>query len=99
MQKILQGSEVNPTSDGEDRFFAGVFLCFGVALLWCARDLQRRRVYLNFLAAAFFVGGVGRLLSVILVGAPHPWYLAMLLVELVLPPVLVIAAKRVIAPG
>ncbi|HEX7427174.1 MAG TPA: DUF4345 domain-containing protein [Mycobacterium sp.] len=68
MQKILQGSEVNPTSDGEDRFFAGVFLCFGVALLWCARDLQRRRVYLNFLAAAFFVGGVGRLLSVSLSG-------------------------------
>lgn len=29
---------------GEDRSFAGLFLCFGVALPWCARDVQYKRV-------------------------------------------------------
>jgi hypothetical protein len=35
------------------------------------------------------------LLAVILAGAPHPFYVAMLVVELVLPPLMVLAAKRV----
>ena len=48
---------------GEDRFFAGLFLCYGIALLWCARDVQRKRLYVNLLAAAFFVGGIGRSLA------------------------------------
>ena len=80
---------------GQDRFFAGLFLCFGVALLWCARDVQHKRVYVNVLAAAIFVGGIGRLLAVILVGVPHPFYIAMLALELVLPPLMVLAAARV----
>ena len=41
---IVGGTDVNPTSDGEDRFYAGLFLCYGVALLWCARDAQDKRV-------------------------------------------------------
>lgn len=57
---IIGGTRVRPTSDGEDRFFAGVFLCYGAALLWCAWDVQRKRGYVTLLAAAFFVGGVGR---------------------------------------
>ena len=68
---VVGGVAVNPTMAGEDRFFAGLFLCYGIALLWCARDVQRKRVYVNLLAAAFFVGGIGRLLAVALDGAPH----------------------------
>lgn len=92
---IVGGTDVNPTSDGEDRFYAGLFLCYGVALLWCARDAQDKRVYVNLLATVLFVGGIGRLLVVVLVGTPHPFYLAMLAVELVLPVLMVLAAARV----
>lgn len=94
-EAIIGGTAVNPTMAGEDRFFAGVFLCLGVALLWCARDVQRKRVYINVLAAAVFVGGIGRLVGLILVGTPHPFYIAMLALELVLPPLMVLAAARV----
>jgi hypothetical protein len=97
-QAIIGGTVVNPTMAGEDRFFAGLFLCSGVALLWCAVDVQHKRVYVNLLAAAFFVGGLGRLLAVLLDGAPHPFYVAMLVVELALPPLMVIVAGRVAAP-
>jgi hypothetical protein len=58
-QAIIGGTAVNPTMAGEDRFFAGLFLCSGVALVWCAIDVQRKRVYVNLLAAAFFVRGAG----------------------------------------
>ena len=96
---IIGGAKTNPTTDGEDRFYAGIFLCYGVALVWCARDVAHNRVYINLLAAAFFIGGIGRLLALIFVGAPHPFYVAMLVVELVLPPLMVLAAHRVAEPG
>jgi len=53
---------------------------------------------INLLAAVFFVGGIGRLLAVLLDGAPHPFYVAMLAVELALPPLMVMVAKRVAEP-
>lgn len=96
---IIDSVAVNPTMAGEDRFFAGLFLCYGIALLWCARDVQRKRVYVNLLAAAFFVGGIGRLLAVVLDGAPHPFYVAMLVLELALPPVMIVMANRVTEPA
>jgi hypothetical protein len=98
-EAIIGGADVNPTSDGEDRFFAGVFLCLGIALLWCVRDVQHKRIYVNFIAAGFFIGGIGRLLALILVGTPHPFYVAMLVVELAVPPVMVFAANRVAEPA
>jgi hypothetical protein len=95
---IIGGVAVNATMAGEDRFFAGLLLCYGVALLWCARDVQHKRVYLNLLAVVFFVGGIGRLVAVVVDGAPHPFYVAMLVVELALPPLMVVAANRVAEP-
>jgi hypothetical protein len=97
-QAIIGGTAVNPTMAGEDRFFAGLLLCSGLALAWCARDVQRKRVYINLLAAVFFVGGLGRLLAVLIDGMPHPFYIAMLALELGLPPVMVVVARRVAEP-
>ena len=57
-----------------------------------------KRVYVNLLAAAFFVGGLGRLLAVVLDGTPHPFYVAMLVLELALPPLMVVVAGRVAEP-
>jgi Domain of unknown function (DUF4345) len=76
-----------------------VFLCYGIALLWCARDVQHKRVYVNLLAGALFIGGIGRLLAVVFAGSPQPFYGAMLVVELALPPLMVLAAKRVAEPA
>lgn len=97
-QAIIGGTAVNPTMAGEDRFFAGLLLCSGLALVWCARDVQRKRVYINLLAVVFFVGGLGRLLAVLIDGMPHPFYIAMLALELGLPPAMVVVARRVAEP-
>ena len=96
-EAIVGGSAVNPTSDGEDRFYAGLFGCYGMALLWCVRGVERKRVYVNVLAGALLVGGIGRLIALIVVGPPDPFFVAMLVLELVLPPVMVLAAHRVTA--
>ena len=97
-QAIIGGVAVNPTMAGEDRFLAGLLLCWGIALLWCARDVEHKRVCITLLAAVFFVGAIGRLLSVVLDGPPHPFYVAMLVLELALPPLMVVVARRVAEP-
>jgi hypothetical protein len=96
---IIGGSRANPTSDGEDRFYAGLFLCYGLALLWCARGVERKAGYVSALAAAFFVGGIGRLIALIATGPPHAFYVAMLVLELVLPVLMVLGARRVAEPA
>jgi Domain of unknown function (DUF4345) len=97
-QAIIGGAAANPTMAGEDRFFAALLLCCGIALLWCAQGVQHKRVYIELLAAAFFVGGIGRLLAVLIDGPPHPFYVAMLVLELALPPLMVVVARRVAEP-
>lgn len=48
---------VNATMDSEDRFYATLFLGFGIALIWTTRDLERRANLARALAAIFFAGG------------------------------------------
>lgn len=77
-----------PTMDNELRFYAALWGAFGLLLLDTARDLAARGGRVPWLAATFFAGGVGRALSWLAVGAPHPAFLTLMAIELGLPPVL-----------
>lgn len=85
---IPGGVPVNATMDSEDRFYATLFLGFGAALIWCARDLAGRRRTLDALLAVFFVGGVARIVSAATVGWPSPLFIFLGSLELMLPPLL-----------
>jgi hypothetical protein len=76
---------VNATMDSEDRFYATIFLAFGIALLWCVEEVERKSQVVYFLALTFFVAGLARIVSMVIVGMPHPFFLAMTALELCLP--------------
>ena len=80
---------VNATMDSEDRFYASLFLGFGVALIWVSRDLAARRGVFLALLAVFFIGGLARVISWIVVGPPGDIFIAIGVVELILPPMLI----------
>ena len=82
---VIGGSPLNATAEGEHRFFAALFLCYGLAFLWCVPDVEAKRRPINVLAAVFLIGGLARLLSIALSGPPNAFYSAMLVVELALP--------------
>jgi hypothetical protein len=86
---------VNATMDSEDRFYATFFAAYGVALLWCIRDIERKSRFVYSLAATFFVGGLARVVSILAVGPPNAFFLAMMVLELVIPPVMVFMQARV----
>lgn len=86
---IIPGSiPVNATMDSEDRFYVVMFLAYGAVMLWTLRGLERKLPVVRFLAAVLFVGGLARIVSLIAVGPPHPFFLAMTIVELALPPII-----------
>jgi hypothetical protein len=85
---IPGGGEVNTTTDSEERFYAAMFLGFGVALIWCSRDLRGRARAFDALILFFFIGGVARVISVFQFGYPHPFFTFLGGLELVLPPLL-----------
>jgi hypothetical protein len=76
---------VNATMDSEDRFYATLFLAYGAVLLWCIRDVERKAKVVYFLLLTFFVGGLARLVSMLAVGPPNTFFIAMTILELVIP--------------
>lgn len=79
---------VNATMDSEDRFYATLFGAYGVALLWCINDIEQKSRAVYFLMATFFVGGLARLVSIAAVGLPNTFFIAMTVLELLLPALL-----------
>jgi hypothetical protein len=92
---VIGGSPLNATAEGEHRFFAALFLCYGLAFLWCVPDIEAKRRQVNLLAGAFLLGGLARLASVAISGPPNAFYSAMLLVELAVPLLLFYLVSRV----
>ncbi|MBB4136309.1 DUF4345 domain-containing protein [Gordonia humi] len=81
----IGGGEVNATMDSDLRFLNVLFVAYGAAFVWASRDVVGRAREINVLGLLFFVGAIGRVLAWILSGAPTPFYVAMLIVEFVIP--------------
>jgi hypothetical protein len=86
---------VNPTMDSEDRFYATLFAAYGVALLWCIKDIENKSKIVYFLALTFFIGGLARLVSIAAVGLPNAFFVAMTALELLIPLFMVFAQSRI----
>jgi hypothetical protein len=76
--------------DSELRFYAVLWGAYGLLLIAVARHIEARGRWLPWLALVFFLGGIGRLLSLVLVGPPHQVFVLLMGLELVLPPVIVL---------
>ena len=82
---IIGGGSVNATIDSDMRFYAVLFLAFGLAFVWCAQDVENRGDPINLLGLIFFVGGLARLLAWAATGTPNWFYILMIPVELAIP--------------
>lgn len=89
------GVPVVPLLDSNLRFLGGLWLAAGIALLWLVPAIERQGVLFRALCGAIFIGGIGRVLSLLQVGVPSPVVVAVMVVELVAPPLLVLAQWRV----
>jgi hypothetical protein len=81
--------------DNQVRFLSALWFSMGVLLLVALPRIERHALAIRFVGGAVFLGGVGRLISVLVVGSPLARLWASMLVELVLVPLLVVWQARV----
>jgi hypothetical protein len=86
---------ISPTIDNEFRFYSIFWLSYGVLALWVARNILAQLRLVPTLVGLFFIGGIGRALSHIFVGAPHPAFIVLMVVELVTPVLVAILYIRI----
>ena len=70
---FIDGGTVSPSIDSEERFFAALTIGYGAAYLWASVQRPAPRQLLVALAAVTALGATGRVLSWIVSGAPH-WF-------------------------
>jgi hypothetical protein len=72
--------------DNELRFYSALWGGYGIATLATARDLDAYLRFVPWLAVVFF--------SWVQVGAPHPLFLNLMAIELIVPPIFLLLYVR-----
>ncbi|WP_099867483.1 DUF4345 domain-containing protein [Pararhizobium haloflavum] len=90
------GLDAPPPTDLDShlRFLSGVFLALGLAWWSCIPAIETKTARFRLLACATVVGGLARLASLGLLGAPSAGHMAGLFMELVVVPLLVFWQAR-----
>jgi hypothetical protein len=78
-----------PVLDSNLRFFGGAWLGLGLAMLWLVPRIESQTVLFRAIWGAIFLGGVGRLLSIMLVGSPPSPFIGFTALELIGAPLFV----------
>ncbi len=81
--------------DSHFRYLSGIFLALGIGFATCIPAIERRGPRFRLLAALVVAGGLGRLASLVVVGAPSVGHLAGLAIELGVVPLLTFWQARV----
>jgi hypothetical protein len=84
--RSVPGEELaGATVDSRERFYNAIFLGYGLAWIWAARQSPISANLIRFLSAIFLLAAVGRLISIADVGWPHWFQTALTALEIVLP--------------
>ena len=85
--------------DSHFRFLSGVFIAIGLGFYSCIPAIETKGPRFRLLAALVFSGGLARLLSLAIAGAPSAGHLVGLGMELVVVPYLVVWQARLSSPA
>ena len=87
LQMYLGEPDTLPRLDNVHRFMAGVYLGTGLICLWAGFTVREQGLLVYLLAFGVLLAGVGRLVSISIVGLPEPAavWLGYLIPELLLP--------------
>jgi hypothetical protein len=92
---LLGGAPAVPSVDSQLRYADLIWFGAGVVLIWSARKPLERAMATRAVLLIAAVAGVGRLISLIVVGVPHPFYLVTMGLELVVTPLIILWHSRV----
>ena len=92
----VDGSQAAPSVESELRFFAAFWIAYGAAALYVAPRAVREIHAVRALALFLFLGGVARGIAWIADGRPQALFVALLVLELLLPPVILLLQRSIL---
>lgn len=82
---VLGHGAASASVDSELRFYAAWYVVAGWLALRAAREPEREAFLIRVLCAGLLVGAGGRLISLGVSGRPHPAFMVLLALELLVP--------------
>ncbi|MGO9743037.1 MAG: DUF4345 domain-containing protein [Roseiarcus sp.] len=92
---LYSGVPANVLLDTNLRFFSGVWLALGVAMLWLVPRIAEETTLFRALWAMIFVGGVGRLASKVALSPPPAPFIGFTALEIVGAPLFIFWQSRI----
>ena len=83
--------ETTARLDNIHRFLAGVYLSMGPLAIWVAITIRKQNELIYFLSFSVFMAGIGRLISMSIVGLPSKIFLIYLIPELIFPIIMTVS--------
>jgi hypothetical protein len=81
--------------DSHFRYLSGIFLMLGIGFASCVPAIEQKGARFRLLGAMAIVGGLGRAISLLSLGAPSAGHIAGLVMELGVVPLLLLWQARV----
>jgi hypothetical protein len=91
----LTGDQVSVSADSHFRYLSGLLLAIGLLFWSTTPGIEEKTGRFRLLALIVFLGGVGRLLGLMLTGIPSLYMLFSLALELVVTPIMALWQTRV----
>ena len=91
----LTGDQVSVSADSHFRYLSGLLLAIGILFWSTTPAIEEKTGRFRLLALVVFIGGLGRLLGLLLTGIPSLYMLTGLALELVITPIMVLWQTRV----
>lgn len=87
LQFVMGQPDTTPRLDNVHRFLAGIYFGTGLICLWAAITVRQQGMLVYLIALAVFIAGLGRVVSISIVGMPEPraLWIGYLVPELLLP--------------
>ncbi len=85
----------NALLDSNLRFFGGVWLGLGLAVYWLIPNIERQTVLFRAVWGMIFLGGIGRLLSMLFLALPPVPFIAFTALEILGAPLFIAWQARV----
>ena len=92
----VDGAQAAPSVESELRFFAAFWIAYGAAALYVAPRAVREIHAVRALALFLFLGGIARAVAWIADGRPHPLFVILLALELLLPPLILLLQRSIL---